>query len=372
MPADVVPAYLQVGHSPAAAVLHAVRVGGPVTRDHLAAATALSPATINRQVIALTGLGLVVERPDLVDPGGIGRPKNPLTIDRDRMCVAGMHVGARRTLLAIADLGGRTLYSHAVLTPEGSGEEAARRLCEQLAELADRFSGRRLLWGGVAVGGAVDSETGVVDHPILRWRRVPIGAMLAAHLDVPVSVVEHVQAMAAAELLLTYPRSPEGTGLFFYARETVGLAMTFDGKVHVPTRGAGTIAHVPVDVEHLAAGPAQLQEVIGESALRASAKRLGIKENASVLVDERAAVLGRVVALLRDVINPDSVVVAGDAFAAHPHGLAPVQAAFDAATATPSPLELEPCRFGVRVQESAAVVVALSVVYADPTVVGRA
>ncbi len=338
----------------------------------MAEATELSPATINRQVTALTRLGLVTERPDLVHTGGIGRPKNPLTIDRERMCVAGMHIGARRTLLAIADLGGRTLYSHAVLTPEGPGEDAARRLCEQLAELAHRFSGRRLLWGGVAIGGSVDSDSGVVDHDVLGWRRVPVAAMLASTLGVPVSVVEHVQAMAAAELLLTYPRSPEGTGLFFYARETVGLAMTFDGKVHVPTRGAGTIAHVPVDVEYLASGTVALQDVIGESAQRNASERLGLNENASILVDERAAVLGRVVALLRDVINPDSVVVAGDAFGAHPHGLAPVQAAFDAATATAWPLELEPCRFGLRVQESAAVVVALSVIYADPTVVGAA
>ena len=65
--------------------------------------------------------------------------------------------------------------------------------------------------------------------------------------------------------------------------------------------------------------------------------------------------------------------MAGDAFAAHPHGLAPVQAAFDEATTLTWPLEIAPSRFGVRVQESAAVVVALSVIYADPiAAMGRA
>ena len=43
-----------------------------------------------------------------------------------------------------------------------------------------------------------------------------------------------------------------------------------------------------------------------------------------------------------------------------------VQAAFDEATTLTWPLEIAPSRFGVRVQESAAVVVALSVIYADP------
>ena len=95
-------------------------------------------------------------------------------------------------------------------------------------------------------------------------------------------------------------------------------------------------------------------------------KAARISPTAARIVDERARVLGESVALIRDVINPDAIVVAGDAFAAHPHGLAPVQAAFDEATTLTWPLEIAPSRFGVRVQESAAVVVALSVIYADP------
>lgn len=69
---------------------------------------------------------------------------------------------------------------------------------------------------------------------------------------------------------------------------------------------------------------------------------------------------------MRDVLNPDEIVVAGDAFSAHPHGLAPVQAAFDAATLLPGPLEIVPTCFGVQVTESAAIAVALSALYADP------
>ncbi|MDL9936901.1 ROK family transcriptional regulator [Gordonia sp. ABSL1-1] len=369
--ARVVPATLQVTSTPAAAVLQAIRVGGPVTRDHLVASTQLSAATVNRQVHALAAHGLVVERPDLVDPGAIGRPKNPLTIDRDSLCVAGMHIGARRTVLAIADLGGRTLHSHAVLTPSGPASAATDQLCALLAELVNRFAGRRLLWAGVALGGAVDIDTGIVTHPVLGWRQVPIGDKLAAALGVPVSVCEHVEAMAAAELLLTSPRADLGSGLFFYARETAGMAMTLDGRVHVPQRGAGTIAHLPVRAPVLAHGIDQprLQDIIGDAPAHRAAQRLGERIECSAIADERAATLGRCVAMIRDVINPDSIVVAGDAFAAHPDGLAPVQAAFDEASTLGWPLEISPSRFGVRVQESAAVVVALSVLYADPIAV---
>ncbi|WOC12771.1 ROK family transcriptional regulator [Gordonia sp. MP11Mi] len=360
----VVPASLRVGTGPTAAVLHAVRVHGPVTRDQIVAAVDLSPATVNRQVNALLDAKLVSERPDLVDPGAIGRPKLPLTIDRDHFCVAGMHVGARRTALVIADLRGRTLYSHAVRTTDITD------LCTQLSELADRFSGRRVLWGGVAIGGAVDSESGVVDHPILRWRHQPLGDELTASLRVPVSVSEHVQAMAAAELILSGAMARGPSGLFFYARETVGMAMTFDGQVYQPARGAGTIAGLTVVPGALAdTAVAPLQSVIGTQSLIDAADRLGIEPGANRLADERARVLGQAVAAMRDVVNPDEIVVAGDAFAAHPQGLAPVQAAFDEATRIDRPLEIVPTCFGVHVPEAAAVAVALSAVYVDPLAV---
>ncbi|GAA4641317.1 ROK family transcriptional regulator [Gordonia humi] len=360
----VVPASLRIGTGPTAAVLHAVRVHGPVTRDQIVAAVDLSPATVNRQVNALLEARIVTERPDLVDPGAIGRPKLPLTLDRDHYCVAGMHIGARRTALVIADLRGRTLYSHAVRTSDVAD------LCGQLASLADRFSGRRMLWGGAAIGGAVDAASGVVDHPILDWRHQPLGDELTTALGVPVSVAEHVQAMAAAELILSGAMVRGTSGLFFYARETVGMAMTFGGQVYQPAHGAGTIAGLTVVPGVLAETPvAPLQSVIGSAALTEAAARLDIEPGSNRLADERARVLGEAVAAMRDVVNPDEIVVAGDAFAAHPQGLAPVQAAFDSTTSITRPLEIVPTCFGVHVPEAAAVAVALSAVYMDPLAV---
>ncbi|GAA3969859.1 ROK family transcriptional regulator [Gordonia caeni] len=369
----VAAARLRVGTAPASLVLNAIRIGGPSMRDQITARTGLSAATVNRQITALVAAGMVDERPELLDGRGVGRPKIPITLDRDRFCVAGMHIGARRTALVIADLGGRTLYSHAIATQELSGVNAPNavdRLCGQLAELTARFSGRRLLWAGAALGGAVDADTGVVDHPILRWRGEPLGQRLTEALGVPVSVAEHVQAMAAAELLLGGEVVPHGAALFFYARETVGMAVIVEDEVYQPTRGAGSIASLPVQPGPLdTEAVAPLQSVVGTAALKAAAARLGTGDDATVLADARARVLGEAVAMMRDVINPDSVIVAGDAFSAHPRGLAPVQAAFDAVSTTPWPLEITPTRFGAHVPEMAPIAVALSAVYVDPLAV---
>ncbi len=55
--------------------------------------------------------------------------------------------------------------------------------------------------------------------------------------------------MAASELLLSTDRAeaptPGTTGLYFYARETAGIAITFEGRVHTPSSGPGSIAHLP-------------------------------------------------------------------------------------------------------------------------------
>lgn len=374
----VVPPCLRSGSGATAAVFEAIRTAGPITRDQVVALTGLSPATAGRQITALLDAGLADERPELTDGRGVGRPKIPLTLDRDRYCVAAMHVGAQRTTLAIADVSGRTLYSHAIATTEFAGadpEVAIGRLCDQLRELADRFSGRRVLWGGAALGGRVDAATGVVDHPILGWHRQDLGPRLQFSLQVPVSIAEHVQAMAAAELLMSgADRGAAGrTGLFFYARETVGMALTIDGQVHQPLSGAGSIAALPTEPGVLSEDTvAPLQSVIGSAAARAAAERLGSDEDAGVIFDARARVLGAAVAMLRDVINPDEIIVAGAAFSAHPRGLAPVQAAFDATTTLARPLEISPTRFGVHITETAGIAVALSALYTDPlAVVGR-
>lgn len=347
------------GDGAAAVVFRAVRTQGPVTRDRLPVATGLSAATVNRQLQALDRLGLVRERPDLVAGGAIGRPKIPLTLDRDRFCVIAIHIGARSTLLMVADLGGRPLQTAAMSTPPGPAGPALALIARRAAVVADAFTQRTALWAGAAVGGHVYDD-GSVDHEQLGWERAPVGQALEDELGLPVSVSPHVQAMAAAELLLAGGDSPSGVDLLFYVRETVGLATTIDGRVR---NRPGNIGHLPVQAPLLTGTSwSTLQEVVGrkvfDDAVAAGA-------DVAALLGERARVLGQMVAMVRDLINPDRVVLAGQVFAEHPHGLAPVQAAFDTASSLPS-IELSPPRFGARVQEGAAVVVSLGALYADP------
>jgi predicted NBD/HSP70 family sugar kinase len=384
---QILPPALHISDSAAASVFRAVRLRGPVGRDVIAGVTSLSIATVNRQVIALLDAGLLRERADLAVSGAIGRPRVPVEVNHEPFVTLGIHIGARTTSIVATDLFGRTLDTVETPTPLSPAGPALASLAESASRYLSRWHRRRALWVGVAIGGTVDSATGHVDHPRLGWRQAPVGPVLADALGLPLSVASHVDAMAGAELLLGLrrfaPSSP--TSLYVYARETVGYALVIGGRVHCPASGPGTIAPLPVQSE-LLGGTGRLESTVSDEAVLAAARRLKILPGGNVsastitdllrvaragnpqakgLLAERARVLGEAVALLRDMLNPDELVVGGQAFTEYPEAMEHVEAAF-AARSVLAPRDIRVTAFGNRVQEAGAGTVSLGGLFADP------
>jgi predicted NBD/HSP70 family sugar kinase len=384
----VVPSELRLGDNPAAAVLRATATRGPISRDAAARTTGLSIATVNRQVTALLASGLLRERADLTESGAIGRPKVPFEIDHDAYVTVGVHIGATVTKIIAADLRGRILGGLETATPQSGQELGLAAIARRAHAFADRWHKRRPLWVGVAIGGRVDPVSGTVDHPRLGWEQAPVGAAIGHTLGLPISVSAHVEAMAAAELLLAPNTSGErdqrGSSLYFYARETAGVALTLDGRVHTPSSGPGSIAHLPTgsDVRCDCGRVGCLEATVSDRALiRRAAEHGWVSANATIaqvyraagagspgahqLLVDRATTLGRTVALLRDMLNPDRVILGGQAFTDYPAGLPHVAEAFAQSTELPR-TDVRVSGFGNRVQEFAAGVTSLSALYADP------
>ncbi|WP_067843032.1 ROK family transcriptional regulator [Nocardia lijiangensis] len=388
----VVAPELRISDNPAAAVLRAA-TGGPISRDNAARTTGLSIATVNRQVSALLNAGLLRERPDLTTSGAVGRPRVPFEVDHDTYLTLGIHIGAAATKIVVADLRGRILGGLAIATPQTGQEFATTTVARSAKAFLQRWHRRKPLWAGVAIGGRVDPLTGVVDHPKLEWKGAQVGAVLGEVLELPVSVAPHVEAMAGSELLLPNPEPREGqqrgSSLFFYVRETAGIAVTLDGRVHTPSNGPGSIAHLPTgsDVECTCGRRGCLEVTVGDRALHARAVGRGIipayngtagstiadlyraaaagSVPARELLAERAAMLGSTVALVRDMLNPDRVILGGQAFTGYRPGIAHVAEAFRQSSTLP-PTDIRISGFGGKVQEFAAVVTSLSALYADP------
>ena len=344
----VVAPSLQLSDAAASSVFRAARLRGPIGRDVIAQVTSLSIATVNRQVIALLGAGVLRERADLAVSGAIGRPRVPVEVNHEPFLTLGIHVGARTTSIVATDLFGRTLDAVETPTPRTAQGPALAALADGAKRYLRRWHRRRALWVGVAIGGTVHAASGHVDHARLGWRDAPVGPVLAEALELPVSVASHVDAMAAAELLLGMRRfgPNSSTSLYVYARETVGYALMIDGRVHSPASGPGTITNLPAHSE-LLGGSGLLESTVSDEAVVAAARRLRIlppnngasggsvtevlkaarggNQQAQELLDERARVLGESVALLRDLLNPDDLVVGGQAFTEYPEGMARVE-----------------------------------------------
>jgi predicted NBD/HSP70 family sugar kinase len=251
-------------------------------------------------------------------------------------------------------------------------------LARRLSGFARRWPTRVPLWLGLVAGGTLlDRRTGGPDTD-------PAATLAAAARRVTgcdVAVVPQVEAMAGAELMLSREQIT-GRTLYVYAREAVGAVLAGpDGAVQ---RGAtGTIAHLPVggDARCDCGAVGCLEASAGDAAVAHAAHRAGVVDEPLIgavvaaaehgdreahrLLLRRAALLGKGVALARDVFAPDRVVLMGQAFTCYRPALAEVATAFSAASVL-EPLGLRVSSLGSGVQALAACTSALRSVYADP------
>lgn len=385
---------LSLPGSPAGLVLHETRVRGPLARAELAGAAGLSRATCARAVAALIDAGLLAELPPEADDGAAGRPVARVRCADPGWCHVGVHLGLRTTLAVVADATGRTLRvrEEPLDLPRLGQEEALDRIAALARALADD-AGRPVRTGGAALTGHVHPG-GTVTSPAYGWNRAPLTDRLSAALGAPVAAAPHVAAMAAAELAATpladvrpaagdHGRGSVGASLYFYARETVGAAWTVGGAVHRPAHGDGTIGHLPPGPRLLLDG-ATLQEALGDSGVVAAARAHGLdaatpRELAELgrtrplarrILDERADLLGRAVALVADVVDPGRVILAGAAFTDDPGALRHVAAALH--RHSPVRRDVRVSRARGRITRDAAAAVALDALHADPLAVAAA
>jgi predicted NBD/HSP70 family sugar kinase len=358
--------------SPASRVLSQVRWGGVVGREDLAKKTGLSASTVARTITTLVDAGLIRERPDLVPEGAVGRPSIPVEIDPDHYVVIGCHIGRRTTTISLTDLQGKTVSRIGVATPSndpsGLVRRAARAATDQLARVSNRVA---LAAGLVAPWGDIAYD---MDET---------GAALEALLGLPVETGDHIAAIAAAELAAR-PEALPGTTAYVYARDTLGFAIANDRPLGIEISRVGRLSHFPTSSKRACqcGRTGCLQAVVSDESVAQRAHDAGIVRSREIdlviraalrgnpaandLLIERAAELGRIAAIVRDMVHPDRVVLCGQGFTAYHPGLQSTLDAFTASS-TLSAVEVSFTRFGAGVQAVAAGNLALRHAYDDPT-----
>jgi len=368
----------------AAQVLRAIRFRDAASRSELAEVTGLSKATVARAVTSLGELGVIHRQPGATSQGATGRPGEVLELDPAGPVAVAVHIGLKDSVVAICDMRCRVLTARGVPTPSDP-RDSVDLLSAEAFRLLDGFRGRPLAAGGVATAARV-SPTGLVEHDLLGWHGVPLGELFGETLGVPFSVAPQVEAMAAAELLVGHERH-SGSTLLVYGREYIGAALVIDGNVHQPSAGPADLRHLPFgEVPNLDDRGRGLIDTVSDHGLLRAARAAGLgvssvtaldelaakdgggasTETARAILRDRALALGRVVGTASALFRPDTVVLSGQAFTDHPRYLPDVLAGTREIPLAGREPSLRVSTAGRRVQEQAAMAVALDRLTADP------
>jgi predicted NBD/HSP70 family sugar kinase len=351
-------------------ILDAIRAEGPISRAALARAVGLSKPTVNQVAELLLEQGFVVEEMD--EPDAAPRRPGPrarlLSFRAEIGHVLGLDVGAGKARALLADLSGEIVATAQRELDGPARRDAVLDLVEATArEVLDRLGDGQLRVAGVGTPGVVDPASGRISlaPQIEGWDGLDLGGELERRLGCPAVVDNETRLSLLAE---GWRGAARGVDNVAYVQVGIGIggAVLVDGRlVRGKSGAAGEIAYL-LDAgedgdgatgpfEHAAGGRAYAR--LGAAAARgaggdvlrraaggdpdavdartvfaAAAAGDAAAAEIVVLLAER---LGRGVANVATVLDPDLVVIGGGVANAGSALLEPVAAAV--LRAVPSP-----------------------------------
>jgi len=319
------------------AIVRALHVEGPLSRSELGARTGLTRSGIRILIGELAAAGLVEERNGRL-LGMPGRPSTVVRLRSERAVVLALEIAVDYLAAAIVGLGGEVLRSARSERPRTRASSDVTvadlvTLARSLAPFDDVRGDEQLVGIAVAFAGIVRRSDGVVVMaPNLGWSDVPLGRLIGEALGNSHAVLVANEADLGA---LAEHRRGAGVAvsdlLFVSGEVGVGGGLVNDGR---PMTGAfgygGEIGHIPVNPNGAPCGCGSVgcwETEIGETALLAlaglpvdggrhavdEAMRRAHAGDATCIAafDHVARWLGRGIAGLVNVLNPEMVILGG-------------------------------------------------------------
>jgi predicted NBD/HSP70 family sugar kinase len=331
-----------------AAIVDVLRRNGRATRAELCTLTGLSRSTVSALVGELAARGLLVERPSALARSG-GRPPTVLTLDRSGGLGIGIDIGVRHLAVAVGDLS-RTVHAERWWS-EPAGHSAPEGIATVLASVATALreanaERERLIGAAVSIAAPIYAADQTIAEPAVLpgWTGAQLAEALAAELAIPVAIDNDAALGALGE---TIWGSHAGARSLAYIKlaSRVGVGLVLDGAVYRGHAGlAGELGHLTVDpdgpvcwcgsrgcLELYAGGGAILRGLSGYDDDRGGLEAMidaALGGDAEVIAAVRAAArhLGRGVAALVNLVDPQHVVVGGELSRRAPHQRDPMRA----------------------------------------------
>ncbi|CAN7275700.1 ROK family protein [Pararhizobium sp. LjRoot238] len=325
-------------------LLKLLRDRGPISRAEMALITGLSPAAVTFVVAELMDEALVVEREAIA--GATGRRPVPVDINYDAHLAVGFKLNRHSIDCVLTDLATTPLAlmeaEVADTSPEAVIEVIAATIPRLLAQSGRSQSA--VMGLGVSIPGEIDASNGIcLQSPRFGWQNLAFASLVAERVDVPVWIDDDVNAFAVAQKLFGAGRQHRNFAALAIGAG-IGCSLVINGEIYHGSRGAaGKMGHsISVPDGYLcecgrhgclmahAAEPFMLDEWqrrIGKPVTRAEfvgAVAAGREPAISILKDAGSRI-GRHLAEVVNLFDPEIIVVGGEAVEFGEALLAPIR-----------------------------------------------
>ena len=309
-------------------VLDIVRQHGELGRMHIARLTHLTAQAIANIVDELVFENLLMETGRL--KSGRGQPPKQFAVNPDGAVTMGVEMAFDHMVTTVLDLTGQPRSRHITAVRDTSPDELSKQLRAEVDAVKARFAAP-LLGVGVVMPGPFDIEgmTSVGPTTLPGWSGVDAAALLTEACGEVVTVENDATAAAVGERLFGAGHAISSFAMIYFGAG-VGLGLIQDG---VPFRGAfgnaGEIGHIVVAPAGHACPCGQsgcLERYASLHALREKLAEAGIIEADfddlaklyddahPVLLqwmDEAALYLSPIIAIIENILDPETVILSG-------------------------------------------------------------
>lgn len=233
------------------AVFNSIRRRGPIGRSDIARDVELGRAVVGERVKQLIALGLVRERGPGASKGG--RRAVELEIRAEAGLILSVDLGFSHSAVAIANVAGEILAFKQWPSDIASGpDEVLPTVVAGLESLLLDVGGGGKVWGiGVSLPTPLEFATASIPHVqhMALWEGFAIRDYFQNRFDASTWVDKDANVMALAEARVGATVDAENS-MFVKIGTGIGLGLISSGRLHRGAQGsAGEISHVPFSAD---------------------------------------------------------------------------------------------------------------------------
>lgn len=323
----------------AALVYRLIDTQGPISRVDIAQISALAPASVTNITRQLLDNGLIKEVAQQASTGG--RPAISLTTEQAAFLFISCRLGREELQCSVMDLSG-AIHQHTV-TPlvQHDAEGIVTTLQQAIQQhLQTAKAKQQFIAIAITMAGLVDPQTGTVLYsPNHQIANLELAQRLQSITSLPIYIGNDTRALALAEYYLGAARGCQDF-ILVSIHHGAGSGIVSNGQLLLgKNRNVGEIGHIQIDPfgEQCHCGNfGCLETLVANKAIIAQTRALLAKGHKSTLHSENLSIekicqaairndqvavqimrqagenLGRVLAILVNLFNPEKILLAGE------------------------------------------------------------